>query len=399
MKRNLIFLLCLMLLGPICIGCSQEEKKEVANDTPLIKEEPQLTNAQLLLSKMSIEEKIGQLFIVRPDALDSSLSTTQINDDHKYGVQSLNERMINTLKEYPVGGIVMFSKNITTPDNLKEYTSSLQENSQIPLFMGIDEEGGLVARIANSKNFNVTKYKNMATIGNTKDPSKAKEVGVTIGTYLKEYGFNLDFAPDADINTNPKNPIIGTRAFGSDPHLVGSMVAATIQGFHDVSIMTSIKHFPGHGDTKTDTHAGYAATSKTWQQMKECELIPFIKGIEEGTDMVMVSHITTVNVTDDNLPASLSSQIITDKLRKEMNYQGIVITDSLSMGAITKQYDAKVASLKSFLAGADILLMPEDYKQAYDSIVEAVMSGKVTEARIDESVLKILNLKEKYNIN
>lgn len=236
------------------------------------------------------------------------------------------------LNQYPVGGIALFSQNVVSPEQLSELTSNFQAISKIPLFIGIDEEGGTVARIANSKNFNVTKFSNMESIGSTGDTNNAYNVGKTIGTYLKEYGINLDFAPVSDVNTNPNNPVIGKRAFGNEPNLVSKMVNSAILGFHESGIMTSIKHFPGHGDTQGDTHKGTVTVSKTWEEMLNCEIIPFKENLE-NTDMVMVAHISTPNVTTDGLPSSLSSEMINGKLRQELGYNGVVITDSFEMEA------------------------------------------------------------------
>lgn len=175
------------------------------------------------------------------------------------------------------------------------------------------------------------------------------------------------------------------------------MVNSTISGFHEENIMTSIKHFPGHGDTQTDTHKGYASTSKTWEEMLNCEIIPFKENLQT-TDLVMVAHISVPNVTNDNLPSSLSSVMINDKLRTELGYNGVVITDSFEMEAITDNYSTKDALIKSFNAGADILLMPNDYKEAFDIMKSAVQDGTISEERLNQSVLRILNLKEKYGL-
>ena len=301
------------------------------------------------------------------------------------------------LNQYPVGGIALFSQNITSPSQLTKLISDFQSISKTPLFFGIDEEGGIVARIANSKNFDVEKFSNMGSIGATGDTNNAYNVGKTIGAYLKEYGVNLDFAPVSDVNTNPDNPVIGTRAFGSDPNLVAQMVSSTISGFHDSGIMTSIKHFPGHGDTKGDTHKGTVTVSKTWDEMINCEIIPFRENLS-NTDMVMVAHISTPNATSDGLPSSLSHEMITDKLRTELGYNGVVITDSFEMQAITNNYTEEEAIVKSLQAGADIILMPNDYSKAFESVKSNVENGNLTEERINESVLRILNLKEKYNL-
>ena len=394
----------LVCLG-ITISCSHKQDQPQAsvdnqqevqttdeNDQEPLQEKEPLSQVEQLLADMSLEEKVGQLFIVRPESLDSSLTAKKVHDPKKYGATKMNQNMLDNLKEYPVGGIIMFNKNIKSPNQITSYIDDFQKNSKIPLFIAVDEEGGLVSRIANTSTFQVKKYQNMTIIGNTKDTNKAKEVGVTIGTYLKTYGFNLDFAPDADVNTNPNNPVIGTRSFGKDPTLVANMVSATIDGFHSVDMMTCIKHFPGHGDTQSDSHLGYAGTKKTWEQMLKCELIPFQQNMDK-TDMIMVSHITAENVTTDKLPSSLSYEMISERLRNELHYDGIVITDSLAMQAVTDQYSSQEAAIQSFQAGADILLMPDDYREAFQGMVEAVKSGKISEDRINESVLKILKLK------
>lgn len=390
---NLKKLTILSLIITLMSSCQPNKENTVTTSKP----QNELSfSAQDTLDSMSLKEKIGQLFIVRPESLDFSLNSKQVHDPHQYGLTNCNENMLSALKDYPVGGIVMFSKNITSPSQIQSFIHNFQKNSDIPLFMGVDEEGGQVSRIASTNGFQVKKYKSMTEIGDTNNPDNAKNVGIEIGKYLHEYGFNLDFAPDADINTNPHNPIIGTRSFGSDPQLVGKMVSAAIEGFHSSDIMTCIKHFPGHGDTQTDTHLGYASTNKNWQEMLKCEMIPFQMGIEAKTDMVMVSHITAVNVSSDQLPASLSYEMITEKLRHELNYDGIVITDSLAMQAITKQYNSKETAIKTIQAGSDILLMPDNYKEAFDGLMNAVKNGIIDEQQIDQSVLKILQLKEKY---
>ena len=191
--------------------------------------------------------------------------------------------------------------------------------------------------------------------------------------------------------------LFGKRAFGNEPNLVANMVKSTISGFHDCNIMTSIKHFPGHGDTQTDTHKGYASTLKTWDEMLNCEIIPFKENLQ-NTDMVMVAHISAPNVTNDNLPSSLSSIMINDKLRTELGYNGVVITDSFEMEAITNNYTTEDALIKSINSGVDIILMPTDYIEAFNIIKNAIKNNTISEERINQSVLRILNLKEKYNL-
>ena len=345
-----------------------------------------------VLGKMSLREKVGQLFIVRPEALaeNSNAETAPATD-------RVDDAVISRIEEYPVGGIALFSRNITSAEQLPMFISDLQSSSKYPLFIAVDEEGGRVARIANSDFFNVASYKSMEDIGKSGDASKAEEVGRQIGSYLKELGFNLDFAPVADTNTNPQNIVIGDRSYGSDPALVARMVSAQLDGMHDSGIMGTLKHFPGHGDTKDDTHSGYVSIEKTWDELKECELVPFITALPKA-DMVMVSHITAVNVTSDKLPTSMSETMITGKLRNELGYDGVIITDAMAMGAVADNYTSAEAAVTAVKAGVDIVLMPQNFDEAFNGVMNAVTDGEISMERLDESVLRILKMKAKYKL-
>lgn len=347
-------------------------------------------NARQLLDSLSLREKVGQLFLVAPEAL-------QIQSGVSYSSTVWNDAMTQTLQDYPVGGIILFGANVSTPAQLQYFTTSMRLAFPTAPFIAIDEEGGRVARIGRNSNFDVPRYDSMEAVGNTGDPQNAYEAGLAIGTYLQEYGLNVDFAPVADVNTNPNNVVIGDRAFGSDPQLVSDMVNAAIDGFHEAGIITSIKHFPGHGDTTGDTHDGYVAVTKSWEELKNCELIPFIAALD-NTDMVMAAHITLPNITTDGLPASLSHEILTEKLRGELGYQGVIVTDSLSMGAIIQNYSPLESVKTAFLAGADILLMPQNFTEGFDGLVAAIETGEISEERLNESVLRILKLKIQYGI-
>ena len=339
--------------------------------------EAEKTKAEKLLEGMTLREKVGQMFIVRPETLGGNHT-------------GYDENMALALKEYPVGGVVLFGQNIDTPDGLTAFTNQLKKHS---LFVAIDEEGGTVSRIAKNDNFKVQAFHSM---GDIEGESAAHYVGKTIGTYLKKYGVNLDFAPVSDVNSNPDNPVIGKRAFSSDPEIVSKMVSNALDGFHEAGVMATIKHFPGHGDTANDTHTGYVRLDKSWDELKECELIPFADNFAK-TDMVMASHITLPEVTSDGLPASLSREIITDKLRNEMGYDGVVITDSMEMGAITRAYGAESAAM-AVKAGCDIVLMPLYFEESFEAVLKAVENGEISEDQINASVLRILTLKEKYGI-
>ncbi|MEG1772764.1 MAG: glycoside hydrolase family 3 protein [Clostridia bacterium] len=348
------------------------------------------------LAGMTLEEKVGQLFVIRPDALDLTLTPEQTNNTKQYGVTELSPAMAETLHKYPVGGVALFKKNLSTPERLKEFIDALQKESSIPLLVGVDEEGGRVARLANTDGFSLPKYESMEKVGESGDPEDARKVGLTIGSYLKPYGFNVDFAPVADINTNPENIVIGDRSFGSDPELVAKMVTAEISGLHEAGMLSCIKHFPGHGDTNDDTHNGYVSVLKTWDELKKCELVPFISALSDA-DMIMVAHITTPNITGNTLPATMSSELLEGKLRGELGYKGVIITDAMAMGAITKTYTSAESTIEAIQAGVDIVLIPLDLVDAYEAVCAAVRDGTISEARLDESVLRILKLKAAFS--
>lgn len=349
-----------------------------------------------MIAAMPLEEKIGQLFIVEPESLMNIPVEAELNGYTGDGSTSFNEIMQAAVAQYHPGGIIMFGKNITDPAQIRKFTADFQNSSAIPLFMALDEEGGAVARLANNGSFDVTEYESMEAIGDTGDPTQAFSVGTTIGKYIKEYGFNLDFAPDADVNSNPDNIVIGDRSFGSDPVMVGSMVGSAVQGFHAAGVMCCAKHFPGHGDTAEDTHEGYVSVTKTWQQLSAAELIPFRSAILSGTDFIMTAHIACPNVTNDALPASLSYTLITEKLRGELGFQGVVITDAMAMGAITQNYTSGDAAVKAVEAGVDVILLPSDFAGAYGTLLQYVKEGRISEQRINESLRRILTLKLKY---
>lgn len=271
MKIRNIFFAVLMLLLVGCTGEINEDK--LIETTTETAEEPvtettTLEPAQVLLNSMTLHEKAGQLFIVTPEALSAEKDcVTAVDDD-----------IIKGLGEYPVGGVILFSQNIANPDQLTVLLRDFQTNSKTALFTSVDEEGGSVARVANNDSFDVIRYKSAVAVGKDEQADAAYSMGKNIGAYLKEYGFNLDFAPVADVNTNPDNPVIGERAFSSDPQVVADKVAEVINGFHDSGIMCCEKHFPGHGDTATDSHYGCAVTYKTREEMLECEWLPYIGG-------------------------------------------------------------------------------------------------------------------------
>lgn len=346
-----------------------------------------------MLRKMTLREKVGQLFFVRPEALDPDIHWENPPTDlAPLKLQEVNEKMKQQNKSYPVGGIILYDWNINDEAQLAKFLPQLKALNGKPLIC-IDEEGGRVARLANNPNFHVKKYESMAAIGATGNPANAYECGNTIGTYLKKYGFDIDFAPVADVNTNPDNIIIGKRAFIDDPAVAAPMVVNYLQGLKDAGIVGCIKHFPGHGDVKTDTHYGYAQTQKTWAEMLNCEMVTFRAGINWGCQLVMTAHIGAPKVIGSDIPSTMSSVMLQNKLRGELGYRNIIVTDALEMGAITKQYTNVDAVLGCLQAGVDIVLCPKEYAEVFDAVVKAVENGTISETRLNDSVRRILMLK------
>ena len=371
------------------------------NDSPVVPTD----EVEAQLRQMTLREKVGQLFYVRPECLDTTIHFNQPSgvdgstDDIKaIKLQAVNATMKGVNEKYPVGGIILYAHNIENEAQLTAFISQIRTLKGSPLLC-IDEEGGRVARIANNANFIVEKFESMGAIGATGDPQNAYYCGYTIGTYLRRYGFDIDFAPVADVNTNPDNIIIGPRAFSDDPKVAAPMVTSYLQGLKDAGVTGCIKHFPGHGDTKADTHYGYAQSLKTWDEMQNCELITFKAGIQWGTQLIMTAHIAAPNVTGSDIPATMSPFILQDKLRGELGYQNIIITDAMEMGAITQQYSNGEAAVGTLKAGADIVLGPQNFVEAFDAVVKAVEDGVLTEQRIDQSVRRILKMKTVNNMS
>ena len=345
------------------------------------------------IAAMSLREKVGQMFVIRPDALEGRFGPAELEDNSITGTTKVTDEMREVYAQYPCGGFALFRKNILSSSQLYAFAQSLKELNGLTPLLAIDEEGGSVARLGNHPKFGVTKFPPMGEIAALGNEDEAYRVGKTIGGYLKDYGIDVDFAPVADVNTNPLNPVIGSRAFGDDPQQAARMVSRVIEGLHDSGVASCVKHFPGHGDTATDTHTGYAETLKTWEEIKNCEMIPFQAGIDAGTDMVMTAHIAAPNVTGTSEPSTISPIMLTEKLRGELGYDGLIITDALSMGAIREAYTSAEACVLCVQAGVDLLLMPYDYYEAFDGVVQAVEDGRISEERINESVYRVLTFK------
>ncbi len=371
-----------------------EEEKEIKTEEV---KEPEKSAEELLeeqidkmIADMSLEERVLQLFVITPEAL------TRVDT-----VVAAGEATKEAIIERPVGGLIYFQKNLQNPEQVKEMLSNTYQyyreaGAPVP-FLSVDEEGGSVARIGGQSAFGVERLPDMRVIGENGNVEEAKRVGDVIGSYLSELGFNLDFAPDADVLTNPQNEVVKKRSFGSDAELVSRMSMAVVKGLEEHGIYATLKHYPGHGATLSDSHKGYAYTDKTLEELMEEELIPFKEGISEDIHFIMVAHISVPEITKDTVPCSLSPYMVTDVLREQLGYQGIVITDAMNMGAISQEYNSKEASVMALKAGVDLVLMPTDFEEAYQGVLSAIEEGELTEERIDESVRRVLRLKNDKN--
>ena len=342
-------------------------------------------HVEQLLSGMTVEQKVYQMFIVAPETLENVSPTT-----------AATKKTAAALESYPVGGIIYFAANLKSPKQAHTMLADVQQlakDAGMPgLLLGVDEEGGTVARCASK--LGTTKFPPMMTLAKNNDPQLIYEAYQTIANDISGIGFNLDFAPVADVVTSTKNTEIGNRAFGTDAQTVSAMVEAAVKGLGDQGVGSVTKHFPGHGASVTNTHSDRSEVKRTLEELRELELIPFAKAIEAGTDMILLSHLTPTNI-DDSAPSSLNRTIVTDLLRGEMGYAGIAITDALRMQAITRYHTSEQVVELGIEAGIDIFLLPANFKKASAHLIKMVKDGQISEARIDESVRRILSLKSR----
>lgn len=352
--------------------------------------DPMYEQAMQIATGLTLEQRVAQMFMITPDALTGVSGATRAGDSTR-----------SAFAQYPVGGLVYMSANLTGPDQTTEMLSNMKNFSQdtvgLPIFLGVDEEGGTVTRIASNQEFGVTDVGNMSTVGASGDAQNAYNAGSMIGTYLNNLGFNMDFAPVADVLSNPDNAVVKDRSFGSDSQLVADMVCAEMNGLNEHQIAPVIKHFPGHGATSGDSHDGVVTIEKSLDELMANELIPFQQAINSGASFVMVGHISVPAITGDNTPASLSNAMVTGVLRDQMGFHGVVITDAMNMGAITAGYSSADAAVAAINAGVDIILMPDDFKSAYQGVLDAVANGTISEERINESAARIIKAKLMIN--
>lgn len=336
---------------------------------------------QELLDTMSTDEKIGQLVVVGMDG------TQQNEDTQKF------------IKDYHVGGFIFYKDNIeNTKQSLRLFNElkSSNEGNKVPLWMSVDEEGGRVTRMPEE----FLKLPTNQAIGLENDSELSNEIGQVLGRELQGFGLNMDIAPVLDINSNPNNPVIGDRSFGDQAKLVSSLGIATMKGIQSQGIVPVIKHFPGHGDTSVDSHVGLPVVENDLERLRKLELVPFQDAINQQAEVVMIAHLLMPRVDPDN-PASLSKIVITDILREELGFTGIVMTDDMTMGAIAENVDLQEASVQTILAGTNIVLVGHDAEKGVaviQALTDAVENGKISDDVLNSRVYTILKLKEKYGL-
>lgn len=384
MKRILFMVLLLCVLG--LTGCGSQTPTPTptpaatpsATPTPTPEPTPTPDPVAEALAAMTTQEKVGQLLV-------AGIGGTEAGEDGLQAVQ-----------DYQVGGVILFGRNVESAQQLADLTNELKtlNGDNTPLFLCVDQEGGRVDRMPPEVDDLPSAYDYIAAGG---DPL---ERGKVLAAQCAAFGFNLDFSTCLDIWSNPDNTVIGDRAYGSDPHTVTSAGLAVNQGLEQGGVIPVVKHFPGHGDTSTDSHVDLPVVGKTAEELEEFELIPFQEAIDEGTPCVMVAHILMTQI-DPDLPASLSPKVVDGLLRQEMGFDGVVCTDDLTMGAISNTYGMGEAAVMAVEAGCDLLLVcheADNLTAARDALLSAVDAGRISMERLDESVYRILSLKQEYGL-
>ena len=372
MKR-LFKLLFILLISIFLVGCDDEKKvfKTKPSNDEIIYEE-----VDKVMSNMSLDEKIGQMFIV------------------SYNSTSYNDGLSNVMNTVKPGGFMLLGFNVTNYDKTLKFVKDLKSSSEIPLFITIDEEGGNVERLAKLDE-DITHVPYMYDVGLKDDLELTYDVGRVIGREISVFGINVDFAPVVDVVTNKDNQVIGKRSFGADYEKVAKHGVALSNGIEKYNVISCYKHFPGHGSTMEDSHVDLPIITKDKETLINEDLYPFKYAIQNNAKMIMIGHIAVPSLTGDNTPASMSKVIINDLLIDEFKYKGLVITDALNM-IENRDYSMDEIYTNVIDAGVDILLYPTDSIEAFNSVKKLVNEGKISEDRINSSVRKILFYKYKY---
>src|SRR5437667_328593 len=369
------------LLAPVLVtGCASPPPRALPRPSDL-RPGPRPEASQpvdSLLASLSVRQQVGQLVIPWLSGSYTAL------DDSLFQVAA---RWVDSLE---VGGLII---SVGSPFDIATKLNALQQRSRLPLLVSADCEWVSVLRLLGA-----TAFPQIMAVGATGDPHDAYTIGAAAGVEGRAVGIHVNFAPDADVNNNPANPIINIRSFGEDPHTVSRLVAEYVRSLHEHGMLATLKHFPGHGDTQTDSHIGLPVITAGYARLDSLELVPFRAGIAAGADVVMSAHIAFPALTGSNDPGTMSAAVLTGLLRDSLHFRGLVVTDALDMGAIVTAYGAGEAAVRAFLAGSDLLLIPADPDSAVNAMAAAVESGRIARARLDQSVRRLLDLKQRRDL-
>lgn len=395
-KNRILATLCILLF--LLPGCQEQQMTlavsghvDMYTPSSVSVEPTQEQKLERYVKAMTLEEKVGQLFYVTIGNLG------QPEEANSPGGTGVTEQEIDVLQQYAPGGIILMGNNILSDSQVQELTGTLQDSSRIPLFIGVDEEGGIVSRLGQTDGITMKNVGSMQAIGASGDERQAYETGKTLAVGLSALGFNMDFAPVADVLTNPGNYEIGSRSFGSDAALVADMVRNEVQGLQEHGISAVTKHFPGHGGVIGNSHNNLQYVDTSLDELRNTEFLPFQAAIQAETDVILISHLVLADV-EPEYPSTLSESVVTGLLREELGYKGVIITDSFQMGSITENYSQSEAAVQAIQSGCDMILMPAEYEACYQGILEAVQAGTLTEEQIDNACIRILRTKIKRGI-
>ncbi|HEU5140184.1 MAG TPA: beta-N-acetylhexosaminidase [Bacillales bacterium] len=371
---------------------SSEHKGDSSEEDQDNNDEPSQNNNQngsdpsipVIVSHMTLDEKIGQLVMV-------GVNGTQPGSHAK-----------SLIRDYHVGGIILYGKNIETTNQTVKYLNQLKSinakaDNPLPLFLSVDQEGGRVERMPDA----IKELPSQGKVGNTGDPGFARQFGNLIGTELSAFGFNMDFAPVLDVIRDPESSVIGDRSFGSDPQLVSKLGVAEMKGISSRNVIPVVKHFPGYGEVSTNAHTGLPVARIGLDKLQNVDWVPYKQVIANGADVVMVTHILLPKL-DTDYPASMSKKVITGMLRDKLGFDGVVITDDMTMGAIKENYEIDQAAVRAVNGGADIVLVAFNYEQQVSvihALKQAVKNGKISKKELNRSVGRILRLKREYGLS
>lgn len=394
-KEHVYLAIILVMAVALLTGCAMLEDtgiSYISTDTDVsdLSDETIDNIVDNVVDSMTLNDKVGQMFIADIPSLETS--------EKSVTGKKLTKKMRRALRDYPVGGVILFSREMRDKKQLRRFLDNLQNRSAAGLFTVVEEEGGDSVNAARVEALSMSRYPAFSEMGKENSPSRTGKMARTTGKELSALGFNVDLAPTSDVapagtpSDDQHNGMDG-KTFGSDPELVSAQVSSYVKGLKKSGVLSVLKHFPGQGGASSDPRDSAPDLSEGITDLRNRDYLPFQAGIRAGADFVMISAESVSSITGDDTPACMSSLVVRDNLKKELGYTGIVMTDMMNMDSVTTRYDSAQAAVNSVKAGCDVILMPEDLYTAYQGIVDAVRQGDIKESRINRSVRKIIKKK------